>query len=36
MLDALVRRAEGDGAIWVDRVRRLRTATDFTDRPYAR
>ena len=36
MLDALVRRAEGDGVLWVDRVRRLRAATDFTDRPYAR
>jgi hypothetical protein len=36
MLDALVRRAEGDSVLWVDRVRRLRTATDFTDRPYAR
>jgi hypothetical protein len=36
MLDALVRRADADGTYWAASVRRLRTATGFTDKPYAR
>jgi hypothetical protein len=35
MLDAMVRRAEGDNALWAGRVARLRTADVFTDQPYA-
>ncbi len=36
MLDAMVRRAEGDNAFWAGRVKRLRTAAGFTDQAYAR
>jgi hypothetical protein len=36
MLDAVVRRADADGAFWAGRVKRLRTADGFTDRPYTR
>lgn len=36
MLDALVRRADADGTYWAASVKRLRTATGFTDKPYAR
>ena len=36
MLDALVRRADADGTYWGPSVKRLRSATGFTDKPYAR
>jgi hypothetical protein len=36
MLDAMVRRAEADQAFWASRVKQLRTAGAFTDRPYTR
>jgi hypothetical protein len=36
MLDGLVRRADADNTYWAASVKRLRTATDFTDKPYAR
>jgi hypothetical protein len=36
MIDSMVRRAETDGAFWAGRIKRLRTASGFTDQPYAR
>jgi hypothetical protein len=36
MLDAMVRRADGDSAFWAGRVKRLRTSAGFTDQAYAR
>jgi hypothetical protein len=36
MLDSMVRRADGDAVFWASRVKRLRTADGFTDKPYAR
>jgi hypothetical protein len=36
MLDGIVRRAEADGVFWASRVKRLRSADGFTDRPYSR
>lgn len=36
MLDALVRRADTDGVYWAASVKRLRTASGFTDKPFPR
>jgi hypothetical protein len=36
MLDGLVRRADADNTYWAASVKRLRTATGFADKPYAR